>query len=56
MMNNAHILKENDRVSIKGHGKFIYLGQSKVTKKGRLFVKIKIYCWDLKLFNKISMF
>jgi hypothetical protein len=27
-----------------------------VTKKGRLFVKIKIYCWDLKLFNKISMF
>lgn len=44
MMNNAHILKENDRVSIKGHGKFIYLGQSKVTKKGRLFVKIKIYC------------
>lgn len=44
MMNNAYILKENDRVSIKGHGKFIYLGQSKVTKKGRLFVKVKVYC------------
>lgn len=44
MMNNAYNLKENDRVSIKGHGKFIYLGQSKVTKKGRLFVKVKVYC------------
>lgn len=36
-------LKEGARVSVRGHGKFIYLGTVKSTKKGRLLVKVKIY-------------
>ena len=44
MMDNSHVLKPEDRVSIKGKGKFIYLGEGKVTKKNRLFVKVKQYC------------
>ena len=34
-------LKEGARVSVRGHGKFIYLGQQNVTRKGRLFVSVK---------------
>ncbi len=36
-------LKPGSRVSVRGHGKFIYLGTDKMTRKGRLFVKVKIY-------------
>lgn len=42
-MNNSYALKENDRVSVQGCGKFCYLGKIKETKKGRLMVKVKIY-------------
>ena len=42
--NNSHNLKENDRVSIKGYGKFIYLSNPKETRRGRLVSKAKIYC------------
>lgn len=42
--NNSYILKENDRVSVKGKGKFLFLCSGNVSKKGRLFVKIKKYC------------
>lgn len=42
-MDNSHNLNENDRVSIKGKGKFIYIGQQGLTRKGRLFIKIKRY-------------
>lgn len=40
---NSYMLKENDRVSIKGKGKFIFLCSLNRTKKDRLFVKIKKY-------------
>ncbi len=43
MKDNSHILKEGDRVSIKGKGKFIFLNEKGVSKKGRLFVRIKKY-------------
>lgn len=43
MMSNAHSLKANDRVSVKGEGKFIYVGNEHETKKGRIAVNIKIY-------------
>jgi RNA-binding protein YlmH len=43
MKNNSYPLKENERVSVAGKGKFIYLGQGKITRKGRFFVKVKIY-------------
>ncbi len=36
-------LKEGARVSVRGHGKFIYLGTENTTRKGRLFIKVKIF-------------
>lgn len=44
MKNNSYLLKENSRVSIRGYGKFIYVGNPHVTKKGRLCAEVKIYC------------
>lgn len=41
--NNAHLLKASERISVSGKGKFIYLGQEKVTRKNRLSVKVKRY-------------
>lgn len=41
--NNDHHPKENDRVSVRGEGKFIYLGESGVTKRNRIACKVKIY-------------
>jgi len=36
-------LKEGARVSVRGKGKFIYIGTTNTTRKGRLFVKIKVF-------------
>ena len=36
-------LKEKDKVSVRGHGRFIYLGYSGLTKKGRLNATVEIY-------------
>jgi len=36
-------LKPGSRVSVRGHGKFIYDGQSGTTRKGRLFVKVRVF-------------
>jgi RNA-binding protein YlmH len=36
-------LKEGARVSVRGHGKFIYLGTTNTTRKGRLFVGVKLF-------------
>lgn len=43
-MNNSHELKENDRISVKGKGKFVFLNEGKRSRKNRLFCKIKRYC------------
>ena len=34
-------LKNGARVSVRGHGKFIYLGTTNTTRKGRLFIQVK---------------
>ncbi len=34
-------LKEGARVSVRGHGKFIYIGVDNTTRKGRLFVRVR---------------
>ena len=34
-------LKEGTRVSVRGYGKFIYDGEEAVTRKGRLFVRVR---------------
>lgn len=44
MMNNSYSPKENDRISIKGKGKFIFVSIGNISRKGRLFVKVKLYC------------
>lgn len=36
-------LKEGQKVSVRGHGKFLYLGTGSVTKKGRVYAKVKLY-------------
>ncbi|NLO08456.1 MAG: RNA-binding protein [Clostridiales bacterium] len=43
ILSNSYLLKENDVVSVRGYGKFIYLGERNRTKKGRLSVKILLY-------------
>ena len=37
--NGVHI-RENDRISVRGHGKFIFRGVGSETRKGRIFVSI----------------
>ncbi len=35
--------KEGETVSVRGFGKFVFLGESGVSARGRLFVKIEVY-------------
>ncbi len=37
-------LKENQKVSVRGFGKFVYEGIGPATKKGRFYAKVKLYC------------
>ena len=43
ILSNSYLLRENDIVSVRGLGKFLYVGTSYQTKKGRLSVKILLY-------------
>jgi len=43
ILSNSYVLKEQDIVSVRGYGKFIYTGTSYQTKKGRLQVKLLLY-------------
>ncbi len=43
ILSNSYLLKENDVVSVRGLGKFLYAGTSYQTKKGRYSVKILLY-------------
>ena len=43
MLNASYTPKDNDIISVRGHGKFIYCGIKLETKKGRLRCKAKIY-------------
>lgn len=40
---NAYHLKENDIISIRKLGRYIYSGEQAITKKGRLLIQIKKY-------------
>ena len=35
--------KENEKISVRGHGRFIYIGKQSLSKKGKLNVAVKIY-------------
>lgn len=41
---NSYPVKEGDVISVRGVGKFVYVGVRSQTKKGRYFVSIKKYC------------
>lgn len=41
--NNSMMLKESCTLSIRGYGKFIYIGEGGRTKKDRVFVKMQKY-------------
>jgi RNA-binding protein YlmH len=43
VLSNSYTLKENDVVSVRGLGKFIFSGTTYQTKKGRYSVKILLY-------------
>lgn len=40
---SGSILKDGVRVSVRGHGKFIYEGLENTTRKGRLYVRVRKY-------------
>ena len=35
--------KENEKISVRGHGRFIYIGQQSLSKKGKLNVAVDLY-------------
>lgn len=35
--------KENEKISVRGHGRFIYLGTQSLSKKGKLNVSVEVY-------------
>lgn len=37
------LLTGGEKISLRGYGKFVYLGEEKLSKKGRLFAKVKLY-------------
>lgn len=43
LLNSSHLLKGGERIAVRGWGKFLYLGEEKLSRKGRLFVKVKVF-------------
>ena len=41
--NNSQRPKENDVISVRGYGRFVYCGQYSTSKKGKLNVLVKLY-------------
>ena len=42
-LSGAHELKDGSRVSVRGFGKFVFMGSRGTTKKGRNYIEVKIY-------------
>lgn len=43
ILSNSYVLKDNDVISVRGMGKFIYSGTAYQTKKGRYSIKLLLY-------------
>ena len=39
----SHIPKKGDKISVRGHGRFIYLGYETTSKKGKLNIEVELY-------------
>lgn len=40
----SYIPKENEKISVRGHGRFIYIGPQSHTRKGKLNIAVELYC------------
>jgi RNA-binding protein YlmH len=41
--NTSHIPKRGERISVRGHGRMIYLGYETTSKKGKLNIEVDVY-------------
>lgn len=41
--NSSYSLNPDDRISVRGYGKFIFDGMGNVTKKGRIYANVRVY-------------
>lgn len=39
----SYIPKQNEKISVRGHGRFIYLGPQSLTRKGKMNISVEIY-------------
>ena len=39
----SYVPKENEKISVRGHGRFIYIGQQSFTRKGKMNVAVDLY-------------
>jgi RNA-binding protein YlmH len=40
---SSYTPKENEKISVRGHGRFIYIGQQSLSKKGKKNVAVDLY-------------
>ena len=40
----SYIPKENEKISVRGHGRFIYIGPESLSRKGKLNIALDLYC------------
>ncbi len=40
---SSYTPKENEKISVRGHGRFIYIGRQSLSKKGKLNVAVEMY-------------
>ena len=43
ILSASYIPKKNELISVRGHGRFIYLGYATLTKKGKLNIEVDLY-------------
>lgn len=41
--NTSYIPKENEKISVRGHGRFIYIGCQSLSRKGKLNIALDVY-------------
>ncbi len=39
----SYIPKEGEKISVRGHGRFIYIGQQSLTRKGKMNIAVEVY-------------
>jgi RNA-binding protein YlmH len=39
----SYVPKQNEKISVRGHGRFIYLGPQSLTRKGKMNIAVELY-------------